>query len=212
MHDPSLLTVSGFVSPHIPLPSTARRACASLSVLLTSVAFVLELPPLARDAQRSRVYRAEDAWAARLDAARRGAPRAVVAGSSVLLPAERRFGTLAAAQGWCAAVLDLPEVGALGDLPPPELRVRRGAHKAHWEPPGTIALPVPQHGEPWALRETVLLHELAHHLGAATGLSCGHGPPFPALVLLLVRAVLGEEAAFALRVDYGTERVEVGHL
>jgi hypothetical protein len=45
-----------------------------------------------RDAQRARVYRAEDAWAARLDAARRGAPLATVGGSALLLPAEVRFG------------------------------------------------------------------------------------------------------------------------
>ena len=165
-----------------------------------------------RDVQRARVYRAEDAWAARLDAARRGAPRAVVAGSSVLLPAERRFGTLGAAEAFCAAVLALPEVAAVADLPPPRLRTRRGARRAHWEPPGTIALPVPAHGEPWALRETVLLHELAHHVGELGGLSRGHAAPFPAVVLLLARAVLGEEAAFALRVDYGHERVRVGDL
>jgi len=165
-----------------------------------------------RDVQRARVYRAEDAWAARLDAARRGAPRAVVAGSRVLLPAERRFGTLAAAEGYCAAVLALPDVAAVAALPAPRLRVRRGARRAHWEAPGTIALPVPPHGEPWALRETVLLHELAHHVGELAGRSRGHGAPFPAVLLLLVQAVLGEEAAFALRVDYGQERVRVGAL
>ena len=165
-----------------------------------------------RDVQRSRVSRAEAAWAARLDAARRGAPRAVVAGSSVLLPGERRFGTLEAAEGFCAGVLALPAVAAVADVPPPRLRSRRGARRAHWEPPGTIALPVPPHGEPWALRETVLLHELAHHVGELGGRSRGHAAPFPALVLLLTQAVLGEEAAFALRVDYGQERVQVGEL
>ena len=71
---------------------------------------------------------------------------------------------------------------------------------------------MPVHGEPWALREAVLLHELAHHVGAATGWARAHAAPFPAVVLLLVRAVLGEEAAFALRVDYGQERVRVGAL
>ena len=90
--------------------------------------------------------------------------------------------------------------------------MRRGVRAAHWEPPGTIAVPVPVHGEPWALRETVLLHELAHHVGETTGLSRGHRQPFPALVLLLVEAALGAEAAFALRVDYGELAVAVGHL
>ncbi len=167
----------------------------------------------ARDGQRSRVYRAEDAWAARLDAARLGAARATVAGSSVLLPAERRLGSLDAAAAYAARVLALPDVVRVaGDLPPPALRVRRGVRAAHWEPPGTIALPVPVHGEPWALRETVLLHELAHHVGETSGRSRGHAAPFPALVLLLVEAVLGAEAAFALRVDYGQLGVEVGQL
>jgi putative metallohydrolase (TIGR04338 family) len=166
-----------------------------------------------RDAQRSRVYRAEDAWAARLDAARLGAARATVAGSSVLLPAERRLGSLDAAASYAARVLALPAVvHAVGQIPPPALRVRRGVRAAHWEPPGTLALPVPVHGEPWALRETVLLHELAHHVGETSGLSRGHRAPFPALVLLLVEAVLGGEAAFALRVDYGELAVAVGQL
>jgi putative metallohydrolase (TIGR04338 family) len=170
-------------------------------------------PAAARDAQRSRVYRAEDAWADRLDAARRGAPSATVAGSRVLLPAERRLGSLEAAEAYAARVLALPTVvGAVGPVPPPALRTRRGVRAAHWEPPGTIALPVPEHGEPWALREAVLLHELAHHVAGTTGRAHGHRPPFPALLLLLVEAALGPEAAFALRVDYGEGGVEVGVL
>ncbi len=167
----------------------------------------------ARDAQRSRVYRAEDAWADRLDAARRGAASATVAGSRVLLPAERRFGSVDAAASWAARVLRLPEVVAVvGDVPPPVLRIRRGSRAAHWEPPGTIALPVPAHGEPWALRETVLLHELAHHVGETTGRTTRHAAPFPAVVLLLAQAALGAEAAFVLRVEYGELAVEVGAL
>jgi putative metallohydrolase (TIGR04338 family) len=167
----------------------------------------------ARDAQRSRVYRAEDAWADRLDAARRGAASAVVAGSAILLPAERRFGSVDAAACFAARVLRLPDVvAAVGQVPAPVLRTRRGSRAAHWEPPGTIALPVPEHGEPWALRESVLLHELAHHVGETTGRTSRHAAPFPALVLLLVEAVLGPEAAFVLRVEYGEHAVEVGSL
>ena len=166
-----------------------------------------------RDAQRARVYRAEDAWAARLDAARQGAVLATVAGSALALPAERRFGTLEAAGSYAAAVLALPQVRAVaGQVPAPALRPRRGVRAAHWEPPGTIALPVPVHGEPWALRESVLLHELAHHAGESTDLTAGHRAPYPALMLLLVEAALGAEAAFALQVHYGQERVQVGRL
>lgn len=166
-----------------------------------------------RDAQRSRVYRAEDAWAAQLDAARLGAQLATVGGSAVLLPAERRLGSLGAAAGYAERVVALPEVvAAFGAIEPPTLRSRRGLRSAHWEPPGTIALPVPDHGEPWGLRETVLLHELAHHLGETSGRCRGHRAPFPAVVLLLAAVVLGEEAALALRIAYGEHRVEVGAL
>lgn len=169
--------------------------------------------PRGRDAQRARVYRAEDAWASRLDAARRGAALATIGGSAVLLPSELRFGTLDAASWYCQRLLAEPAVvAAVGVIAPPGLRPRRGQRSAHWEPPGVIALPVPAHGEPWALRESVLLHELAHHVGSATGMAVGHRAPFPAIVLLLVRAALGAEAAFALHVAYGEEQVEVGQL
>jgi putative metallohydrolase (TIGR04338 family) len=166
-----------------------------------------------RDAQRARVYRAEDAWAARLDAARQGAVLATVGGSALLLPAERRLGSLEAAAAYAARVVALPEVvSAFATVPAPALRLRRGVRSAHWEPPGTIALPVPEHGEPWALRETVLLHELAHHLAETTGTARGHRAPYPAVVLLLARAVLGDEAELALRIEYGEHDVEVGGL
>jgi len=159
------------------------------------------------------VYRAENGWAARLDAARLGATFATVGGSSLLLPAERRLGDLGAADDYCARVLALPEVqSVVAVVNPPSLRRRRGVTKAHWEPPGVIALPVPVHGEPWGLRETVLLHELAHHVGETTGRARGHRAPYPAVLLLLVSAVLGEQAAFALRVAYGEHKVLVGAL
>ena len=148
-----------------------------------------------RDSQRSRVYAAEDAWALRLDAARRGAPRAQIAGSSVLLPTELLFGTLDAAQDYAdRTVPSYPKV---------LLRTRKGQGKAHWEAPGVIALPVPQHGQPWALRESVLLHELAHHVAFHSHGAADHGPAFRACMLELVGQALGPEAALALRVSYG---------
>jgi putative metallohydrolase (TIGR04338 family) len=148
-----------------------------------------------RDSQRSRVYAAEDGWALRLDAARRGAPRAVVAGSSVLLPAELLFGTLEAAQEYADR--------AVPSYPPVVLRARKGPGKAHWEAPGVIALPVPEHGQAWALRESVLLHELAHHVAFHSHEVADHGPTYRECMLDLVEQALGPEAALALRVAYG---------
>ena len=164
-----------------------------------------------RDAKRARVYAAEEAWALRLDAARRGARRAVVAGSTVTLPEELRFGTLGAAQDYADYHLALA-AGTDFDGTEVRLRQRKGQLAAHWQEPGEIALPVPSHGEPWALRESVLLHELAHHLafhsphGAASG-SAFHGPSYLVTMLALVEQAMGPEAAFVLRVDYGEHGV-----
>jgi putative metallohydrolase (TIGR04338 family) len=154
-----------------------------------------------RDVQRARVYAAEGNWALRLDAARRGAGRAQVAGSSVLLPAERHFGTLEAAQAYCDQ--HLPD-----GIPPVRVRRRKGQLQAHWEEPGVIALPVPAHGTPWALREAVLLHELAHHVAFHSHGSADHGRTYAGCMLELVEQVLGPEAALALRVDYAEAGVQ----
>ena len=151
------------------------------------------------DSQRQRVYDAEDAWALLLDAARRGAVRAEVAGSAVVLPAETVFGTLEAAQAYA----DHWTQG----LPPVRVRRRKGHRRAHWEPPGVIALPVPEHGQPWALRETVLLHELAHHAAFHRDGVTDHGPSYTSRMLELVGQALGAEAALALRVEYGERGV-----
>jgi putative metallohydrolase (TIGR04338 family) len=154
---------------------------------------------MVRDSQRSRVYAAEEVWALRLDAARQGARTAVVGGSTLLLPEELRFGTLGDAQRYADH--------HLAGLPPVVLRERRGQGSAHWAAPGEVALPLPRYGEPWALRETVLLHELAHHVAFHTHGAADHGPSYTACMLDLVARALGEEAAFALRVDYGEHRV-----
>ncbi len=154
-----------------------------------------------RDGQRARVYQAEDAWGLRLDAARRGATRAEVAGSSVVLPAEVQFGTLTAAETYCGQVLEP------WDVPVVALRTRRGQGRAHWQEPGTIALPIPPHGTPWALREAVLLHELAHHLAFHLDGDSTHGTAFTHRMLELVEQTLGAAAALTLRVEYGEHSV-----
>ena len=59
-------------------------------------------------------------------------------------------------------------------------------------------------------RSNDVLVNVAHDSTYVLGF--GHRAPFPALVLLLVEAALGAEAAFALRVDYGELAVAVGQL
>ncbi|MFZ2241198.1 MAG: TIGR04338 family metallohydrolase, partial [Gordonia amarae] len=52
----------------------------------------------------------------------------------------------------------------------------------------------------WALRELVVLHELAHHLDDSGGPA--HGPGFVHTLITLVGLVLGPEAEFVYRVVF----------
>jgi len=157
-----------------------------------------------RDSQRSRVYAAEDLWRAQLDAARAGAREVDVAGSRVVLPVELLFGDLSAARAWVRRLEAAPTYPS--GLAPLVVRARRGAGRAHYEQPATIALPAPVHGVAWALRESVVLHEVAHHVAGAP---VTHGPHFTAALIRLVRATLGTEAAFVLTVHYDRGGVAV---
>lgn len=153
-----------------------------------------------RDGQRGRVYAAEDVWRAQLDAARAGARELAVAGSRVVLPLEVHFGDLDAVRAW------LSRLEAEGGWPaaPLSVRARRGVARAHYEPPARIALPGPE--RPWALREAVVLHEVAHHLA---GPPLDHGPHFAAAMLRVVGVALGPEAVLALQVRYAAADVSV---
>ncbi len=164
----------------------------------------------ARDDQRSLVYDAEHLVHRLLD---RSAdfPVIEVAGSRLTLPVERHFGSLAAVQQFCDRVLALPSV--VGRWPRAGVRVtvrpRQGPRSAHYERDGAvIAVPGTERGDRWALRELVVLHELAHHL--ADGDEPAHGPAFTGRLVELADLVMGPEAALLLRVTFGENGVRVG--
>lgn len=144
----------------------------------------------------SLVYAAEDQWAALLD--RGGAVDFF--GSRLDLPMQRRFGDLAAVRAYCDHVLALPGVRrAYPDAGPIRVRGRAGAARAHYEAStATIALPV---DATWAARESVVLHELAHHL-APPSPGDVHGVVFRAAMCLVVEEALGSPAALVLRAGY----------
>lgn len=156
-----------------------------------------------RDGQRSRVYAAE-AQVARIIDARLEYPRISLFGSDVVVPDDRKFGDLDSVQRYVAAVRELnwvqtrwPEAADQ----PVFVRARAGATKAHYEPAtSTIALPPFHQGGGWALRELVVLHELAHHF--TDGSLPMHGSDFVANLLVLVAELLGPEAEFLLRTTY----------
>ncbi|MCV7072609.1 TIGR04338 family metallohydrolase, partial [Mycobacterium rufum] len=80
-----------------------------------------------------------------------------------------------------------------------------GATAAHYERAGDAAtIAVPQGREAWALRELVVLHEVAHHL---CDTEPAHGPEFVATLRELAAAVMGPEVAHVLRVVCANEGV-----
>ena len=153
------------------------------------------------DAQRSAVYSAEDQWAAAVD---RGGVMDFH-GSTITLPVQRRFGGLVELGEYVG------EVCERHGMTTPMVRHRRGGTRAHYEQAGIIAIPT---DEPWAMRESVVLHELAHHRvaverGADEGSMLDHGPLFTAAMLDLVDAELGPEAALVLRTAYLSNLVAI---
>jgi putative metallohydrolase (TIGR04338 family) len=150
-----------------------------------------------RDQHRSAVYAAEEQWARQL--ARGGTVDFF--GSPLQVPTERRFADIASVQRYVESVLAL--IGVVTrwpGVPPVRVRERAGTGRAHYSD-GVIALPLKGLvGERWAARESVVLHELTHHLVAHShpGVAA-HGPEFCGDEVLLVEIVLGPEAALLLR-------------
>ena len=158
---------------------------------------------MARDAQRSKVYAAEQLVRTVFDrAAERGNRVVDFFGTDVTLPPEGRFGSVESVQRYVDDVLALPAVrAAWPDAGPVSVRPRRGMSAAHYEE-GVIA--VPERGTDWALRELVVLHELAHHVAFADP---PHGREFVAAFCELASMVMGPELGYVLRVVYAKEGV-----
>jgi putative metallohydrolase (TIGR04338 family) len=89
---------------------------------------------------------------------------------------------------------------------PLRVRARRAATAAHYENlDGAGVIAVPDRGTAdWALRELVVLHEVAHHLCQAEP---PHGPEFVATISELTGLVMGPELGHVLRVVYAKEGV-----
>lgn len=167
----------------------------------------------ARDSQRARVYDAEGLVRRMFDRAdERGVRTVELYGSQITLPIERRFASVESVQSYVDRVMGLNWVRAewvrAGE--PVTVRARAGSAAAHYEIDGAI-LAVPLHaGESaWALRELVILHEIAHHLDAAAD-TAPHGPEFCSRYLELVDGIIGPEAALILRTTLLNCGVQLG--
>lgn len=128
-------------------------------------------------------------------------------GTQLTLPPEARFASAESVQSYVDDVLSLPAVrAAWPDAGSLRVRPRRGATAAHFERVGDAAvIAVPESGSRWALRELVVLHEIAHHLCDAEP---AHGPAFVATMRELAAAVMGPEVAHVLRVVGAGEGVQ----
>ena len=159
-----------------------------------------------RDSQRSKVYAAEHVVRVLFDrSAEHGSGAVDFFGTRLTLPPEGRFGSVESVQNYVDSVLTHPAVRERWPgVRPLAVRPRRGVTAAHYERRnGAAVIAVPDR-QKWALRELVVLHEIAHHLCDAEP---PHGAQFVAAFCELARTVMGPEAGYVLRVVYLKEGV-----
>lgn len=172
-----------------------------------------------RDTQRAKVYDAEQLVRSVFDRAAEFGQRTVeVHGSRLTLPVERKFASVDSVQQYCDRVLALGWVAATWERAgvPIRVRARAGNVAAHYET-GDAVLAVPLHAETgtrgrtaWALRELVVLHELAHHLEPRPDTVAAHGPEFCARYVELADGVIGPEVGLLLRLTFHDMGVRLG--
>ena len=144
------------------------------------------------DHHERAVYGAEDQWSAILD---RGG-QVDFFGSQLIAPVQIRFGSLDDVESYVVHVCRLRGVA------PPRVRHRQGGTRAHYEvEAGVIAIPT---DHVWAMRESVVLHEIAHHICVSRDGSTLHDQHFTEIMLALTRENLGHEAELLLRTSYQT--------
>lgn len=161
----------------------------------------------ARDTQRAKVYAAEEFVRTLFDrAAERGNRVVDFFGVQLTLPPEGRFATVDSVQRYVDEVLAVEAVRQRWpERGPVQVRPRRGVTAAHYELQGDDAtIAVPERGNRWAMRELVVLHEIAHHLCETPP---PHGPQFVATFCALADVVMGAEVGHVLRVVYAKEGV-----
>jgi putative metallohydrolase (TIGR04338 family) len=166
---------------------------------------------MSRDTGRADVYAAEEIMQKMIDRANQhGLTTLTIAGSTIAVPMERKFGDLGSVQTYVDQVMarvreDYPRVPKKVTV-----RARKGDGKAHYERLGSV-IAIPPHqswARSWAMRELVVLHEIAHHLSRDAAQS--HGPQFLAAYLDLLERFVGPEAALMLRVVAHEGGVKVG--
>ena len=152
------------------------------------------------DKQQGRAYQAEFRLRDFYDnAVKYDNPVIEIEGITITLPPEGKFGSIESVQRYTDSVCKMV------DAKPVRIRERQGESCAHYEWPGVIA--VNTSGSRWALREIVILHELAHHI---TRGGQAHGPEFISNFIDLLSQVMGPEVGLAFRILSAHHNVKVG--
>jgi putative metallohydrolase (TIGR04338 family) len=154
--------------------------------------------------QKQQVYRAEWLTCEMLSLANVTPGRTVtVVGSHLVLPKEETFDSLKQIQSYVDRVQVHPGVVAKYG-PPRRVQVveRRGQTKAE-AMYGKIFVPLIRQ---WAMREVVILHELAHLLSPS---GAGHGPSFVTAHLHLMGQVMAPEVEFIHRIHLMDSGVKI---
>lgn len=157
-----------------------------------------------RDSQKQRVYNAEFIFRdISKQAADSGNPMVTMNGITVTLPPEARFANVETIQSYVDRVLQMPSViAAFGKSRPVKVRQRKGVTHAHY---CMNEIAIPDTRSQWALREIVVLHELAHHYSPR---GAAHGPEFASTFITLMDLVVGPEAALILRMIFADNEVQ----
>jgi putative metallohydrolase (TIGR04338 family) len=145
------------------------------------------------DRDKSAVYAAEDQWTQLME---RGGTVNFF-GSMLTMPTQQTFPDIPAVEQYVAEMCRRFHTRGI-TVQVPTVRARRGFAAAHYEREShTIALPI---NAPWSMRESVVIHELAHHLMPED--VAAHGEEFRQTMVLAVEIALGPESASVLTMAY----------
>lgn len=159
-----------------------------------------------RDPQQSKLYYAErQLWDIFDTCAQTHNPEVEVEHQLLTLPPEGKFADIARLQKY------YDDVCAMMGAPSVSVRASRNDHGNAFTRCLAQEIVIPDGRDRWAMRELVVLHELAHHITFNQSPLCeSHGGEFVANYIELLTRVMGEPAGWCARVIYSKNGVKEG--
>jgi putative metallohydrolase (TIGR04338 family) len=159
-----------------------------------------------RDSQKSALYASETLLSGLFDRCLKyDNPTVEVEGVTLDLPPEGKFADIASLQTYCDKVCKLMKVEAV------HVEAHRNQHGNAFYQSAGRRIVIPDGQNRWALRELVVLHELAHHVTWVQNLdAAAHGPEFVANYITMLERVMAPQAGLAARLVYAANGVKEG--